>query len=455
MKATHFDFLAPAQAADELGRLGSYRVLKVLGQGGMGVVFLAEDLRLGRPVALKAMRPEVAEEPGARERFLREARAIATLQHDNIITVYEVGEERGVPFIVMPLLEGMSLEDLLSKKLPDDGHAKVPVAEILRIGREIATGLGAAHERGVIHRDIKPANIWLDTAAGSRVKILDFGLARSNRGEPSLTQLGAILGTPAYMAPEQARAQKVDGRADLFSLGVVLYRLCTGDLPFHGPSAIGMLIALATHEPPPPREVNRDVPQPLSDLVMKLLAKDPVQRISSAQEVLKEILAIEKDLAAGQAAADTSLPVGPGAPQERPTVRDEVTPAPRAAAVPTITPARKQLTTPKRRPSAPAKAALARRRAPVPATTRRWPWSVVTACLLVLTLPLVVYVAATVNRVHTGEGTLVIDVDDPDVLVTVTQNNVKLYDKVKDRSVGSSRVDLQACKLEYSIVSPK
>jgi serine/threonine protein kinase len=219
-----FDFLAPARAPDEIGRLGPYRVLRVLGQGGMGVVFQAEDVRLKRLVALKAMLPDMARRPEARERFLREARAAAAVEHDRIVPIHQVDEDRGVPYIAMPLLKGLSLEDFLQKKAAK-GVPLAP-AEVCKIGREIAQGLAAAHERGLVHRDVKPANVWLDRSAGGRVKILDFGLALLTErvGDRHITQSGVILGTPAYMAPEQAQGGKVDARADLFSLG----SSCTG-----------------------------------------------------------------------------------------------------------------------------------------------------------------------------------------------------------------------------------
>ncbi len=221
------EFLAPPQAAGELGRLGGFRILKILGHGGMGVVFQGEDPRLGRQVAIKALLPHLAGSTSSQQRFLREARAAATLEHDHIVPILQVGEERGAPFIVMPLLKGESLEDRLRR------DAALPLPEVLRIGRETAEGLAAAHEKKLIHRDIKPANLWLEAPRG-RVKILDFGLARPVAQESCLTQHGAVIGTPAYMAPEQGGGQAVDTRCDLFSLGVVLYRLCTGQLPFHG-----------------------------------------------------------------------------------------------------------------------------------------------------------------------------------------------------------------------------
>src|SRR5579871_4484645 len=276
---TLYDFLAPAEQPDEIGRLGSYRVLKVLGSGGMGVVFQAEDPKLRRLVALKAMLPALAASGSNKERFLREARAAAAIEHENILPIYQVGEERGVPFIAMPFLRGQSLEERLKKV------GKLPVAEALRITRETAEGLAAAHEHGLIHRDIKPANIFLEGEKG-RVKILDFGLARRRGEDAQLTQQGVILGTPAYMAPEQASGQKVDSRCDLFSLGCVLYRLTTGQLPFQGADAVATLIAVTTTEPPEPRRLNPNLPEPVSRFILHLLAKNPIDRPLSAHEVV-------------------------------------------------------------------------------------------------------------------------------------------------------------------------
>ncbi len=277
-----YDFLAPAQSPDELGRLGQYRVLRVLGAGGMGVVFQAEDPRLQRLIALKAMLPGLAASDSAKQRFLREARAAAALKHDHIVTIHQVDEDRGVPFLAMEFLEGEPLDDRLKRE------GKLPLTEVLRIGREIAEGLAAAHERGLIHRDIKPANVWLEGKKG-RVKILDFGLARAATGEAHLTQSGAIVGTPAYMAPEQAQGKNLDPRADLFSLGCVLYRTATGEAPFRGADMISTLMAVATENPAPPVSLNVEMPAELSDLIMQLLAKKPEDRPESAQ-ALAEIL---------------------------------------------------------------------------------------------------------------------------------------------------------------------
>jgi WD40 repeat protein len=305
--------LAPPQAADEIGRLGGYRVLKLLGAGGMGMVYLAEDTQLQRSVALKVMRPEAAKNPTARERFLREARAAARLKSDHVVTIHQVGEDGPVVFLAMELLEGLSLEDWLKK-----GHRPAP-AQAARIGRQVALGLAAAHERGLIHRDVKPANVWLERSHQGRIKLLDFGLARG-ASDHTLTQSGTIVGTPAYMAPEQARGEQVDHRADLFSLGVVLYRLCTGRLPFRGENTMAMLTALAVDNPAPVREVNPKVPPRLAALIEHMLSKDPAQRPATARAVADELAAVERE------AVTAPTPAEPTRPAPEPAVK--ITPAP-------------------------------------------------------------------------------------------------------------------------------
>jgi serine/threonine protein kinase len=286
------DFLAPAQASDELGRLGPYRVLKILGAGGMGVVYEAEDPLLKRKVALKAMLPSLAVSESARQRFLREAQAAASIEHDHIVHIYQVGEDRGIPYIAMQFLKGEELDERLKRE------KRLPVKEVVRIGRETALGLAAAHAHGLVHRDIKPANIWLEIlqtlpgqdAVADRVKILDFGLARAAAGDnANLTQAGAIMGTPSYMAPEQANGLPVDARCDLFSLGCVLYRMSTGKLPFKGTDSLSTLVAVASQNPEPPAEIDPSVPKRLSNLIMKLLAKSPDDRPANAAEVAESL----------------------------------------------------------------------------------------------------------------------------------------------------------------------
>lgn len=292
-----FDFLAPPERADEIGRLGPFRVLAVLGMGGMGIVFRAESLELRRVVALKVLQPTMAANPSIRQRFVREGQAAAAIEHEHVVTIYRVGEDRDVPYLAMQLLMGESLADRLQRE------PRLPRAEILRIGREIALGLAAAHESGLIHRDIKPANLWLEGEQG-RVKILDFGLARAARNSTPLTHSGLLIGTPAYMAPEQARSRHVDHRADLFSLGCVLYRCCCGRPPFQGADTLSILAALALDEPPSPRQLNADVPPAFSKLIMQLLCKDPAGRPASARSVVEMLAALEID---GPTAADRVL----------------------------------------------------------------------------------------------------------------------------------------------------
>jgi serine/threonine protein kinase len=278
--------LAPAQGPDEIGRLGPYGVLGVLGKGGMGIIFAAEDPQLERRIALKAIRPTLAASSDARQRFRHEAQRMASLTHDHILAIHHIGEDRGVLFLAMPLLRGESLEDRLGRE------GRLPLAELLRIGRETALGLAAAHERGVIHRDVKPANLWLEAPAG-RIKILDFGLARLAEGDAGLSGRGVLVGTPSYMAPEQAEG-RVDHRADLFSLGCVLYQMATGRLAFPGRTRAEILHAVATRNPTPPRQFNPETPERLSQLIERLLSKDRADRPDSAGVVVQALEEIER-----------------------------------------------------------------------------------------------------------------------------------------------------------------
>jgi serine/threonine protein kinase len=291
-----FPFLQPGVHADEIGRLGSYRVLGLLGKGGMAYVFQAEDIALRRPVALKVMKPELNQDPEGWQRFLREARIMAAIKHEHLVTVYQVGQEGPTVYLAMELLQGESLGTRM------DRQASVPLPEVLRLGREIACGLAVVHAQGLVHRDIKPDNIWLE-APRERVKILDFGLARLVHSDDRLTQAGTVMGTPSFMAPEQARGRQVDARCDLFSLGCILYTLGSGHMPFQAEDTMGMLTALAVDEPAPIHEHNAALPPALSALVMQLLAKDPQNRPRSAQEVVERLEAIEREVGVEQAAA--------------------------------------------------------------------------------------------------------------------------------------------------------
>jgi hypothetical protein len=305
-------FLAPPQEPDELGRLGHYRVLRLLGQGGMGMVFLADDTRLQRPVALKVMRPELAANPQGRQRFLREARAAVHVCSDHVVTIYHVDQEGDVPYLVMEVLRGQSLAEALEQ------GTRLPVGLCLKIARETAEGLAAAHATGLIHRDVKPGNIWLEEPTGW-VKLLDFGLARGRTG-PLITQRHVILGTPAYMSPEQAAGQPLDAHCDLFSLGAVLYHMLTGRRPFSGDDVMAVLSSLASDTPPPAAGLVPGLPGGVADLLDRLLAKDPASRPASAADVARALLALEQE-AAGLAPSARELPEPTGAETTAPSAQ--------------------------------------------------------------------------------------------------------------------------------------
>ena len=286
-------------ASAELTTVGPYRILKQLGRGGMGAVYLALDTRLDRKVALKVMLAELAADTDAKDRFLREARAAAKISHDNVVTVFEADERGGIPYISMQFLQGVPLDEYLRTKGPP------AISHVLRIAREAALGLSAAHALGLVHRDIKPANLWLEAPNG-RVKVLDFGLAKPVGTDAELTKSGAVMGTPAYMSPEQARSHKVDHRTDLFSLGAVMYRLCTGQTPFNGPNVMAVLMALGSDDPTPVRELNPNLPEALAALIHQLLAKKASDRPQTATEVAKRLRAILEQLAVPAAASKST-----------------------------------------------------------------------------------------------------------------------------------------------------
>ncbi|HVL11750.1 MAG TPA: transporter substrate-binding protein [Gemmata sp.] len=293
-RAVQYPFLEADPEPGFLGRLAHFRIRRLLGAGGMGYVFEADDTQLARRVALKVMKPELATEHASRERFLREARAAAAVTSDHIVTVYQVGVSGDVPYQSMQLMEGETLQARLQRTAP------LPVGLSCRIIRQVADGLAAAHAKGLTHRDIKPANIWLEPLQAARpttrARILDFGLARAGSRESHLTSTGMIVGTPSYMSPEQASGNEIDGRADLFSLGCVAYTMLSGQLAFDGPSTMAILMALATRTPPPLCGINPAVPAALSDLVASMLAKDPDARPANALEVRDQIDAILRTL---------------------------------------------------------------------------------------------------------------------------------------------------------------
>jgi hypothetical protein len=271
-------FLRPPLQPEHLGRIGAYEVLDVIGRGGMGVVLKAFDPALGRLTAIKVLAPQLATNAAARERFAREARHTAQVRHENVVAIYAVDEVDGLPYLVMEYVPGMSLQQHLDETGP------LQLEEILRIGMQAAYGLAAAHAEGLIHRDIKPGNILLDQAGN--VKLTDFGLARAV-DDASLTQAGVIAGTPQYMAPEQARGAPLDHRADLFSLGSVLYVMATGRPPFRAPTTLAVLKRVCEETPAGIRAINRKAPDWLAEIIDKLHAKNPGDRFQSADEVAR------------------------------------------------------------------------------------------------------------------------------------------------------------------------
>jgi hypothetical protein len=293
-------FLSPSDKPEHLGRLERYDVLEEIGRGGMGVVLKAFDPSLHRVVAIKVLAPQLATSGVARKRFMREAKAAAAVTHDHIVTIHAVEETNGLPYLVMHYVPGQSLQDRIDKDGPLD------LTDILRIGMQTASGLAAAHAHGIVHRDIKPANILLEEGV-QRVKITDFGLARA-MDDASLTQSGFVAGSPLYMAPEQARGEALDHRADLFSLGSVIYTMCTGRPPFRAANTLAVLRRVSEDTPRPIREINPEIPDWLADIVARLMAKEPAERYQSAAEV-EEVLG--RHLAQLQHASWTAPPRSP------------------------------------------------------------------------------------------------------------------------------------------------
>jgi serine/threonine protein kinase len=308
-----FNFLTPCEKPGYLGCVSKFRVRELIGEGGMGYVFLAEDKYLKRPVALKVMKPRLARKKRSWGWFVDEARATSALQSDRIATIYEIGEHRGGLYLAMELLYGESLEARLKR-------APLPLEMAFWIAQETARGLALVHRIGICHRDIKPANLWMSVPRdvdlngadvlrtyGDRktwmpfndteytsVKILDFGLARLKAGGRGRQKRGEVVGTPCYMAPEQGQGELGDARSDLFSFGVVLYRMLSGRLPFLGNNAFEILSAMATDKPMPVKLLDSSIPQALSDLTMQLLSSKPEDRPESAFEVAERLQTIEK-----------------------------------------------------------------------------------------------------------------------------------------------------------------
>ena len=277
--------LDPTDQPNSMGRMGSYEVMGVVGSGAMGVVLKAFDQTLDRVVALKVMNPTLASCGTARYRFAREAKAAAGVLHPNVIAIHGVSVERDLPFLVMPYIAGTSLQQRMDRRGPLD------LKETLRIGNQIAAGLAAAHQQGLIHRDIKPSNVMLDEGVETAV-ITDFGLARTI-DDATMTRTGSITGTPEFMSPEQARGDSVDCASDLFSLGSVLYALCTGIRPFRAKTPFGVLRKITDDQPRSIRDVNPEVPEWLCKLIEQMHSKSPGDRPSATQvrDLLENCLA--------------------------------------------------------------------------------------------------------------------------------------------------------------------
>jgi TolB-like protein len=281
-------------------QVSHYRIIGKLGGGGMGVVYEAEDLSLGRHVALKFLPENLAGDPKTLERFTREARAASQLNHPNICTIHGIEDTNGHPFIVMEKLDGQSLKQCIA------GHA-MEIDKVLDVGVQVADALVASHAKNIVHRDIKPANIFL--TPGGQVKVLDFGLAKlvHNVGtdddagaDNSLTAVGVIPGTAVYMSPEQARSETVDARSDLFSFGVVLYEMATGKKPFTGNNSLMTLDAVLHSKPVPPREINPKIPVELEGIIGKAMEKDRNHRYQSAAEMKSDLGLLRREYESGQ-----------------------------------------------------------------------------------------------------------------------------------------------------------
>lgn len=373
--------LQPSSRPDSMGRLAHYDVLEVLGRGAFGTVLRAFDEKLQRVVAIKVLSPLLAATSPARKRFLREARNSAQIRHKNVVRIYAVDDDP-IPYLVMEYIPGQTLQQRL------DEYGPLDLPDVLRLGKQIADGLDAAHAQELIHRDIKPGNILLESDLDDHVQITDFGLART-ADDASMTQSGIIAGTPLYMAPEQALGQKLDQRADLFSFGSVLYQMLTGRPPFRAPSTLAVLKRVVEDTPRPMREILPEVPEWMCQIISRLHEKNPEDRYASAREVGDLLEHCLTELQQGR------IPVV--ASPQRPTSGSAAPNGSKPAARP---------------------------------PWRRWSFSLA-AVLLVGVVGMgvtqatgVTQLATTVVRLWTGAGTLVVETNDPGVKVTIDGEGV-------------------------------
>lgn len=274
-------------------RLGGYRIEAELGKGGMGIVYRATQIELDRPVAIKLLPPQFTIDPAFIQRFRREARAIAQLNHPNIVQIYDIGVEQSTHFYAMELVEGETVDDRIFRQY------RLPVPDAVRIIVHVCRGLQAAHDAGIVHRDIKPANIILDSR--NQAKLMDFGIALA-QGTERLTSTGGIIGTPEYMSPEQASGQAVTAQSDIYSLGIVFYEMLTGVVPFENEQSMVTLQQQQFEEPKPPGQINKAVPLAVEQILLKMLAKNPADRYATCTDIITDLRAVVKGATSGSSA---------------------------------------------------------------------------------------------------------------------------------------------------------
>lgn len=287
-RSSWIQFLQPSDSPGSIGRFARYEIHQILGRGGMGIVMEATDTSLGRRCAVKVLAPELATSAAARKRFSREAKSAAAVVHPHVVPIQTVDEHEGLPYLVMPVVDGPSLQQRVDRDGP------LSLIETVRIVSQIADGLAAAHEQGLVHRDIKPANVLLENGV-ERVQITDFGLARAV-DDASMTRSGVIAGTPQYMSPEQAHGDSIDHRSDLFSLGSVIHFMLSGRSPFRAETTMGVLNRIGNDQPRSLRQINPDVPEWVDVIVARLLSKDPDLRYQSSSEVAELLTAWQAHL---------------------------------------------------------------------------------------------------------------------------------------------------------------